>query len=127
MKHLFGIHIHAVDSNTPKNGPSAGSCFCVGIISRILNARVRCDVALTGEIELTGKVTKIGGLPYKLTGAKRAGIKLVLVSSENRDDIESIKKDYEGLIDDNFRIVLIGNIREALEHVLVDYDPSQII
>lgn len=126
LKHPFGMHIHCTGTATPKDGPSGGSSFTCGIISRILNKKIRCDVALTGEIELTGKITKIGGLPYKLTGAKRAGIKLVLVSSENTDDIETIKKDYDGLIDENFQIILVDNIKDILQHTLVDYDSSQI-
>ena len=81
---------------------------------------------MTGEIELTGKITKIGGLNYKLPGAKRAGVKLVLVSSENADDIETIKKEFPDLIDQNFNIKLVSNLKEVLELVLVDYDITQI-
>ena len=126
LKHSNGMHIHCTGTSIPKDGPSGGSSFACGIISRILNKKIRCDVALTGEIELTGKIAKIGGLPYKLNGAKRAGIKLALVSSENADDIETIKKDYDGLIDDNFQIILVDNIKDILKHALIDYDLTQI-
>ena len=79
--HQYGFHIHAPEGAIPKDGPSAGCAFAIAFVSRILNKKIRNDIAITGEIELTGKVTKIGGLQYKLPGAKRAGIKLVLVSS----------------------------------------------
>lgn len=121
-----GCHIHATGS-TPKDGPSGGGAFCIAFISRILNKQIKNDVAITGEIELTGKLTKIGGLNYKLPGAKRAGIKLVLVSNENSDDIEAMKKEYPDLFDNTFDIKLADNIRDALKYFLIDYDPTEII
>jgi ATP-dependent Lon protease len=125
--HPCGFHIHTPSSAVPKDGPSAGCAFATAFISRILNKKIRNDVAITGEIELTGKVTKIGGLQYKLPGAKRAGIKLVLVSSENSDDIDNLKKEYPDLFDDNFSVKLVANLREVLEHILINFDKSQII
>lgn len=122
---IGGLHIHAVGSNV-KEGPSAGISICISVLSRILNKKIRNDVACTGEIELTGKVSKIGGLQYKLPGAKKAGVKLVLVSAENEDDINDLKKEYSDLFDDNFKVILVKNVRDALEHALIDYDSSQI-
>jgi len=123
----MGFHIHCPSGSVSKDGPSAGGAFCVAFISRILNKMIRNDIAITGEIELTGNLTKIGGLHYKLPGAKRAGIKLVLVSSENADDIEDMKKEYTELFDNNFKVILIKNIRDALEHFLIDYDSTIIV
>ncbi|ARF09473.1 ATP-dependent Lon protease [Indivirus ILV1] len=126
-KHPGGLHIHCPGSAaTPKDGPSAGIVFAISFISRILNKKIKNDVAATGEIELTGKISKIGGLQYKLPGAKKAGVRLVLVSSENEDDINDLKKEYPDLFDDTFKVILIKNVRDALEHALVDYDSSQI-
>ncbi|MCJ7637250.1 MAG: AAA family ATPase, partial [Nitrososphaeraceae archaeon] len=125
IKNTGGLHIHAIGASS-KEGPSAGISICLGVLSRILNKKIRNDIASTGEIELTGKVSKIGGLQYKLPGAKRAGVKLALVSAENEDDINDLKKEYPDLFDDNFKVILVKNIRDALEHALVDYDPSQI-
>lgn len=122
-----GAHIHCISGAVPKTGPSAGGAFCIAFISRILNKKIRNDVAITGEIELTGKVTKIGGLNYKLPGAKRAGIKLALVSSENADDIDDMKKEYTELFDNKFDVKLVNNIREILQFILIDYDPTEII
>jgi endopeptidase La len=125
-KHPHGFHIHTPSGATPKDGPSAGAAFTTAFISRILNKKIRNDVAMTGEIELTGKITKIGGLAYKLNGAKRAGVKLALVPKENEEDIETIKKDYKDLIDDNFEVVLVDNIKDVLEHTLEEFDINEI-
>ena len=120
----YGFHIHTPSGATPKDGPSGGGAFACAFISRILNKKIKNTVAITGEIELTGRITKIGGLQYKLPGAKRAGIKTALVSSENYDDIEMIKIEYPDLFDDNFKVILVANLKEVLTHALIDYDPN---
>ena len=71
---------------------------------------------MTGEIDLNSNVTKIGGLEYKLVGAKQAGITTVLISKENNIDIEEIKKDYPDLFDNNFKYILISNLEDAVNH-----------
>jgi len=90
--YVTGLHIHTPDGSTPKDGPSAGSAFTTAFISRILNKHVKKDVAFTGEIEINGNITQIGGLECKLNGAKKAGVKLVFCPKENIDDIIKIKK-----------------------------------
>ena len=124
-KNNFGLHIHCIHISTPKNGPSAGGAFAIGFVSRVLNKKIRNDMAITGEIDLSGNITKIGGLQYKLPGAKRAGVKTVLVSEENKEDIDTIKKEYPDLIDNNFKVILVKTLNQALEHFLIDYDPTQ--
>ena len=81
---------------------------------------------MTGEIELTGKVTKIGGLQYKLTGAKRAGVKLVLIPKENNSDLISIRKEYEELFKGDFTVKLVNNLSEVLSYALIDFDKNDI-
>jgi len=128
QKNRGGLHIHTpASSATPKDGPSGGCAFTVAFISRMLNKPIRRDIAITGEIELTGKVAKIGGLSYKLTGAKRSGVKLVFVPEENKDDIEEIKKDNIDLIDQDFNVILVTNVKEILPHVLIGYNKDQLI
>lgn len=117
--HPSGFHIHTPSGAVPKDGPSAGSAFAIGFVSRILNKKIKKDIAITGEIELTGSITKIGGLQYKLQGAKRAGVKTVFVSKENEEDIIQIKKDYIDLIDDNFNVVLVSNLSDVIPLVLI--------
>lgn len=126
-KHPHGFHIHTPSSAVPKDGPSAGCAFATAFVSRILIKKIKCNVAITGEIELTGRVTKIGGLQYKLPGAKRAGINLVLVSSENNDDIEMMKKEYSDLFDKNFDVKLVKDLKDVLKYALIDFNENDIV
>ena len=83
-----GIHIHFPDGSTPKDGPSGGTAITSAIYSLFTNMPINKEVAITGEIDLDGNVTEIGGLDAKLNGAKRAGVKLVLIPEENLDSLE---------------------------------------
>jgi len=107
-----GFHIHAPCGATPKDGPSAGAAFTLAFISILLNQKISNEIGITGEIELTGKITKIGGLISKLQGAKLAGIKKVLISEENSDDIEEIKIKYPEIVD-NIEIITVKNILDC--------------
>ena len=115
----YGFHIHAPSTSTPKDGPSAGCAFTSAFISRLLGKKIRNDVAMTGEVELTGKITKIGGLNYKLIGAKRAGVKQVYVPLENKKDLDEIKKKYSKLIDKDFKVDTFEYIDEIIDKILV--------
>ena len=66
-----------------------------------------------------GTITKIGGLEFKLQGAKKAGVKVVFVSDENKEDIDKIKKKYKSLFNDNFKIKIVKNIGELIDDILV--------
>lgn len=114
----YGFHVHAPSTSTPKDGPSAGCAFTSAFISRILNKTIKNDVAMTGEIELTGKITKIGGLNFKLIGAKKAGVKMVYVPLENKDDLNEIKGKYPNLINNDFRVELFEYIDEIIDKIL---------
>lgn len=122
----YGLHINTPSGSVPKEGPSAGCAFATAIISRILNIPVKNDIAMTGEIELTGKVTEIGGLQYKLNGAKKAGVKIVLVSKENEEDLKKIKKDNPELFDDDFKVILVEKITDVLKHALVKFQKKML-
>jgi len=115
----YGFHVHAPSTSTPKDGPSAGCAFTSAFISRILARPIRNDVAMTGEIELTGRITKIGGLNFKLIGAKKAGVKLVFVPKENTKDLEEIKTKYPTLIDDNFQVKYFEYIDDVIDEILL--------
>lgn len=126
-KYPHGFHIHTPDGHTPKDGPSAGTAFTTAFASVILNKKVRHDLAMTGEIEFMGKVNAIGGLRYKLTGAKKAGIRTVLVPLENKEDIDQINKDDPELIDnDKLTVKFVDHIYDVLKEALVDFDETQI-
>ena len=86
------FHIHVPEGATPKDGPSAGIGMVTSIVSSITNIPVKKDVAMTGEVTLTGQVLQIGGLKEKLLAAHRAGIKEVLIPKENEKDLVDIPK-----------------------------------
>ena len=113
-----GFHVHTPSGATPKDGPSAGGAFTIAFISRILGRPIKNNISMTGEIELTGRITKIGGLEFKLMGAKKAGIKIAYIPFENKKDIDDIKKKYKMLIDREFEVILFNTIDEVIEKIL---------
>lgn len=118
-KYTNGFHIHAPHCSTPKDGPSAGAVFTVCFISKILNKKIKNTMAMTGEIDLLGNITKIGGLDHKLIGAKMAGVTKVLISKENEEDLVDIKKEYKDLFDENFEYKIVSKINEAVDEFLI--------
>lgn len=121
-----GFHIHAPDGGTPKDGPSAGCAFATAFVSTLLNKKINRTVAMTGEIELTGKISRIGGLDAKLAGAKKAGVKTVYICEENKSDYEKIKKKNPELFDNQFEIKIIEHIIDIVTdpHVIIDVTAS---
>lgn len=116
----WSLHIHVPEGAVPKDGPSAGITIATSIASALTQRKVRRRVAMTGEITLRGRVLPVGGIKEKILAAKRAGITDIVMSRENRKDIEEIHPRYvEGL---TFHYV--GSVDEvwdfALTRELVD-------
>ncbi|MBA2612910.1 MAG: endopeptidase La [Bacteroidetes bacterium] len=88
------IHIHVPEGGTPKDGPSAGIAMLTSLASAFTKRKVKKALAMTGEITLRGKVLPVGGIKEKILAAKRAGIKEIILCTENKKDVDDIKADY---------------------------------
>ncbi len=92
------IHVHVPEGATPKDGPSAGITMVSSMVSALRGQAVRKGIAMTGEMTLRGRVLPVGGIKEKILAAKRAGVTAIVISEDNRKDIEDIKPIYvEGL------------------------------
>ena len=108
------IHLHIPEGAVPKDGPSAGVTMATAILSAVAQIPVKADIAMTGEINLRGKVLPIGGLKEKLLAAKSAGIKTVLVPIKNKSDVEEFDKE----ITDGIQIEYMTDMKQVLENAL---------
>ncbi len=90
----WNVHIHVPEGATPKDGPSAGITMLTSIASAFTQRKVKKELAMTGEITLRGRVLAVGGIKEKILAAKRAGIKEIILSVDNKKDVEEIKKEY---------------------------------
>ena len=119
----WNVHVHFPEGAIPKDGPSAGVTMVTSLASIFTQRKVRARLAMTGEITLRGKVLPVGGIKEKILAAKRAGISDIILSQENKKDIDEIKDMYlEGL---TFHFV--KEISEVLEFALLDEKVSKPI
>jgi ATP-dependent Lon protease len=111
----YNVHVHVPEGAIPKDGPSAGITMVTSLASAFTKRKVKKNLAMTGEITLRGKVLPVGGIKEKILAAKRAGIKEIILSCENKKDIQEIKETYvKGL-----RFRYVDNIKEVLEIALL--------
>lgn len=106
------IHIHVPEGAIPKDGPSAGVTMVTALVSELTGKRVRRDIAMTGEITLRGRVLAIGGLREKTMAAFRAGVKTVLLPSDNRKDLDNIDTEAR----DNLEFIFCSTLDDVLNN-----------
>ncbi|MCH9812975.1 MAG: endopeptidase La, partial [Epsilonproteobacteria bacterium] len=112
----FDLHVHVPEGATPKDGPSAGIAMSTAIASIFSEKKVRADVAMTGEVTLTGKVLPIGGLKEKLIAAHKAKIKTAIIPQKNYDkDLEDIPD----IVKESMEIIGVKKIEEVLKIALI--------
>lgn len=109
------IHIHVPSGAIPKDGPSAGIAMCMALISLLTERRAKREVALTGEITLTGNVLPVGGVKEKVLAAIRAGVKAIVLPAKNKDDYEEIDKEIRNKIQCSY----IQKVDDAIDLVLI--------
>ena len=114
-----GLHIHCPDGSISKDGPSAGAAITTAIYSLLNKKHIKNDVAITGEINLSGEITAIGGLDVKISNGIRAGIKIFLYPKENNREFTKWKninkKEYPDV-----RFIEISRINEIFNYVFTD-------
>jgi ATP-dependent Lon protease len=126
--HLFGlskdfyrhldIHMHVPEGAIPKDGPSAGITICTSIVSALTGIPVRCDVCMTGEITLRGKVLPIGGVKEKLLAAHRLGLRIAILPKENEKDLADIPLEIQAQMSIHFVESMDEVLQIALERPL---------
>ena len=123
------IHVHVPEGAIPKDGPSAGAAIAISMLSALTGIPVRCDVAMTGEISLRGRIMPIGGLKEKLLAASRGGIKKVLIPVDNEKDL----KDVHDEIKNNIEVILVTHLDDVIEHALekkplpIEWDENEFL
>jgi ATP-dependent Lon protease len=114
----YGMHIHCPEGATPKDGPSAGTAITTVLYSRLNNVKIPNHIAITGEIDLRGKVTAIGGLNLKILGGIRAGVTTFLFPEENIKDFELFKDEHnDKSIFEKYKYIPVNNIERVLKIV----------
>ena len=125
LSEQWNVHIHVPEGAIPKDGPSAGITMVTSLASAFTKRKVRKNIAMTGEITLRGKVLPVGGIKEKILAAKRADIKEIILSKENKKDIDQIKDMYlKGL-----SFYYVEEVMEVINYALLDQkvkDPMKI-
>jgi len=108
------FHVHVPEGATPKDGPSAGIAMVTSLVSALTNNPIKKDVAMTGEVTLSGRVLPIGGLKEKLLAALRGGIKTAIIPSENVKDLKEIPEN----VKEGVKIIPVSHADEVLKIAL---------
>ncbi len=114
------VHIHVPEGATPKDGPSAGVAMTTALTSAFTRIAIKRDVGMTGEVTLRGRVTEIGGVKEKVIAGHRAGLKTIILPSENEKDMEEVPEN----VKKDIKFVFAEEVEDALSVALVSWPPK---
>jgi ATP-dependent Lon protease len=118
----YDFHLHVPEGATPKDGPSAGVAIVASLLSSMTGMKINKDVAMTGEISLTGQVMPIGGLKEKLLAALRGNIKTVVIPKDNKKNLEDMPEN----VKENLKIIPVDNLNDALKIIVKGYKGDEV-
>jgi len=111
----WDIHIHIPAGATPKDGPSAGIAIATAVLSLLRGRPVPHDVAMTGELTLSGRVLPVGGIKEKILAGRRAGVKTIILPKKNEENLEDIPE----YVKKEMNFILVEHIQEVLDFALL--------
>lgn len=114
------VHIHVPEGAVPKDGPSAGVTIVTALVSALSKNKVKGNIAMTGEVTLTGRVLAIGGVKEKCLAAHRIGINTIILPKENKKNVDEIPTSIKGKLN----LIFADNVEEVLQNALIGVDKS---